>query len=100
MLHSCTTRRFGSQDTSQDTFLPASQSNCLRLKRAGSLTVNMAAPRSSYNHNTRRTRWEGCGQGVNKTQHDANGIPTIDAAFPDTAAMVKGIHGLGLSAGW
>ena len=44
--------------------------------------------------------WEGCGAGVNGTQHDAKGIPTIDATFPDTAAMVKGIHALGLSAGW
>ena len=26
---------------------------------------------------------------MDKTQHDAKGLPTIDAAFPDTAAMVK-----------
>lgn len=44
--------------------------------------------------------WEGCGQGVNHTQHDIHGIPTIDAAFPDTAGMVKQIHSLGLTAGW
>jgi alpha-galactosidase len=44
--------------------------------------------------------WEGCGQGVDKTQHDASGIPTIDAAFPDTATMVKQIHAKGLAAGW
>ena len=44
--------------------------------------------------------WEGCGQGVDHTQHDIHGIPTIDAAFPDTAAMVEQIHALGLTAGW
>lgn len=44
--------------------------------------------------------WEGCGQGVNGTQHAADGTPTIDAAFPDTKGMVQSIHGLGLSAGW
>ena len=44
--------------------------------------------------------WEGCGAGVNGTQHDAQGVPTIDDAFPDTGAMVRSIHGLGLKAGW
>ena len=38
--------------------------------------------------------------GVDHTQHDAKGLPTIDAAFPDTGAMVKQIHAKGLSAGW
>ena len=44
--------------------------------------------------------WEGCGQGVDHTQHDAQGNPTIDAAFPDTGKMVQQIHALNLSAGW
>ncbi|KAL1524703.1 hypothetical protein AB1Y20_019588 [Prymnesium parvum] len=45
--------------------------------------------------------WEACGAGVNGTQHNAQGRPTIDEkAFPDTAAMVAQIHSLGLSAGW
>ena len=59
--------------------------------------------------------WEGCGQGVDHTQHEADGTPTIDGAFPDTAGMVQKIHGgstitgqalkhetvgLGLKAGW
>jgi len=44
--------------------------------------------------------WEGCGAGVNKTQHDAAGIPTIDDQFPDTAKMVDDIHALDLAAGW
>jgi hypothetical protein len=45
--------------------------------------------------------WEGCGEGVNGTQHDASGLPTIDtASFPDTGGMVSDIHGLGLAAGW
>ena len=45
--------------------------------------------------------WEGCGQGINGTQHDAQGFPTIDEhAFPDMQSMVEHIHDLGLSAGW
>ncbi len=45
--------------------------------------------------------WEGCGAGVNGTQHDAQGIPTVDTdTFPDTAKMVDGIHAAGLTAGW
>ena len=45
--------------------------------------------------------WEGCGQGVNKTQHDAQGLPTIDTeTFPDTGKMVKEIQALGLDCGW
>jgi alpha-galactosidase len=44
--------------------------------------------------------WEGCGQGVDKTQHDAAGLPTIDSNFPDTKKMVQQIHALNLSAGW
>ena len=44
--------------------------------------------------------WEGCGSGVNGTQHKADGTPTIDTAFPDTSKMVTDIHGLALAAGW
>ena len=44
--------------------------------------------------------WEGCGAGVNGTQHARDGTPTIDSAFPDTAGMVKAIHAKGLAAGW
>ena len=44
--------------------------------------------------------WEGCGAGVNGTQHAADGTPTIDAAFPNTSEMVKDIHAKGLAAGW
>ena len=45
--------------------------------------------------------WEGCGAGVNHTQHNASGLPTIDtAAFPSMPKMVAQVHGLGLSAGW
>ena len=44
---------------------------------------------------------EGCGLGVNKTQHAADGTPTVDPhSFPDTQAMVAQIHAKGLSAGW
>jgi hypothetical protein len=45
--------------------------------------------------------WEGCGQGVNKTQHDAKGDPVINKArFPDMAGMVKYTHDKGLKIGW
>ena len=45
--------------------------------------------------------WEGCGAGVNHTQHAADGRPTIDTkSFPDTKAMVTDVHALGLVAGW
>ena len=44
--------------------------------------------------------WEGCGAGVNGTQHDAAGLPTIDSNFPDTGKMVDEVHNLGLECGW
>ncbi len=44
--------------------------------------------------------WEGCGLGVNGTQHAADGTPVIAQTFPDTGAMVARIHALGLAAGW
>lgn len=44
--------------------------------------------------------WEACGAGVNGTQHNADGTPTIDPTFPDTKGMVDQIHALGLKAGW
>ena len=44
--------------------------------------------------------WEGCGAGVNGTQHDSDGTPTIDSDFPDTKKMVDEIHAKGLKAGW
>ena len=43
--------------------------------------------------------WEGCGQGVNGTQHDAAGNPVVNAKFPDMAGLVKQGHKLGLQAG-
>ena len=45
--------------------------------------------------------WEGCGAGVNGTQHDAAGNPTIKtSAFPDLSAVVKYGHFQGLHVGW
>ena len=44
--------------------------------------------------------WEGCGLGVNGTQHAADGRPVVALTFPDTGAMVARIHELGLAAGW
>jgi hypothetical protein len=44
--------------------------------------------------------WEGCGMGVNKTQHAANGDPVINKKFPDMAGLVKYGHTAGLKMGW
>ena len=45
--------------------------------------------------------WEGCGQGVNKTQHDANGNPVINTyRFPDMAKLVEFGHNAGVKMGW
>ena len=45
--------------------------------------------------------WEACGVGVNGTQHDAQGRPTINTTrFPSMKAMVEHGHGLGLEVGW
>ena len=42
--------------------------------------------------------WEGCGQGVNGTQHDAQGDPVVNAKFPDMQGLVKYGHDRGLKA--
>ena len=43
----------------------------------------------------------GCGQGVNGTQHDAQGNPVVNTAkFPDIGGLVKYGHDHGLSVGW
>lgn len=45
--------------------------------------------------------WEDCTAGAAPSrQHDAAGLPTIDARFPDMGGMVARIHDLGLTAGW
>jgi alpha-galactosidase len=45
--------------------------------------------------------WEGCGMGVNGTQHAAGGNPVINTQkFPDMAGLVKHGHDAGLKIGW
>jgi len=44
--------------------------------------------------------WEGCGAGINGTQHDAKGNPTINSKFPDMDALVKYGHSKNLKMGW
>ena len=45
--------------------------------------------------------WEACRAGVNDTQHDAEGRPTVNATrFPNMSAMVEYGHSLGLEVGW
>eukprot|EP00937_MAST-01D_sp_MAST-1D-sp2_P005381 g5381.t1 len=44
--------------------------------------------------------WEGCGAGVNGSQHDAAGNPTINDKFPDLGAVVKYGHFNNLKVGW
>lgn len=45
--------------------------------------------------------WEGCGEGVNGTQHDASGAPVIHApSFPDMKGLVDAAHSSNLTMGW
>lgn len=44
--------------------------------------------------------WEGCGQGINGTQHDAKGNPVINKKFPDVPSLVEYGHSLGLKVGF
>ena len=45
--------------------------------------------------------WEACGVGVNHTQHDAQGRPTVNTTrFPSMRAMVDHGHSLGLEVGF
>lgn len=45
--------------------------------------------------------WEGCGEGVNGTQHYANGTPaTNNVLFPDMKGLVGYGHSHGLKMGW
>jgi hypothetical protein len=45
--------------------------------------------------------WEGCGLGVNKTQHFLNGTPaTNPTLFPDMKGLVEYGHAKGLKMGW
>merc|ERR1719273_98159 len=44
--------------------------------------------------------WEGCGQGINNTQHDAKGNPVINSKFPNMMALVQYGNSKGLKMGW
>ena len=45
--------------------------------------------------------WEACGVGVNGTQHDAQGRPTVNQTrFPSLKQLVDTGHQLGLEVGW
>jgi len=45
--------------------------------------------------------WEGCGEGVNGTQHDAKGNPVINTKkFPDMGKLVRDAHSQDLLIGW
>lgn len=44
--------------------------------------------------------WEGCGQGVNGTQHDEKGNPVINKKFPDMKSLVAHGHQAGLKVGF
>jgi len=45
--------------------------------------------------------WEGCGRGVNGTQHYLNGTPATNTAlFPDMKGLVDYGHAKGLKMGW
>eukprot|EP00729_Bicosta_minor_P000100 gene100-10827_t len=44
--------------------------------------------------------WEGCGMGVNHTQHYVNGTPAVRADFPDIKALVDYGHSKGVKMGF
>jgi len=45
--------------------------------------------------------WEGCGQGVNGTQHYVNGTPAANpVTFPDMQGLVDYSHSKGVKMGW
>jgi alpha-galactosidase len=44
--------------------------------------------------------WEGCGQGVNGTQHDVAGNPVVNSKFPDLKGLVDYGHKAGLQVGF
>ena len=45
--------------------------------------------------------WEGCGQGVNHTQHYVNGTPAVDLVkFPDLKGLVDYGHSKGVKMGF
>jgi len=44
--------------------------------------------------------WEGCGMGVDGTQHYANGTPAVNAKFPDLASLVAYGHSKGVQMGF
>jgi hypothetical protein len=44
--------------------------------------------------------WEGCGQGVNGTQHYVNGTPAIRPDFPDLKSLVDYAHSKGMVRPW
>ena len=44
--------------------------------------------------------WEGCGEGVNNTQHYLNGTPAVASTFPDMKGLVQYGHSKGLKMGW
>merc|ERR1712028_219178 len=44
--------------------------------------------------------WEGCGMGVDGTQHYTNGTPAVNAKFPDLASLVAYGHSKGVQMGF
>lgn len=44
--------------------------------------------------------WEGCGMGINGTQHYLNGTPAVRADFPDLKALVDYGHSKGVKMGF
>ena len=66
--------------------------------------ANGAAPTSlqdlGYNMVGIDEGWEGCGLGVNGTQHYANGTPAVKPDFPDLKGLVDYGHSKGVKMGF
>lgn len=63
-------------------------------------TPNVSLADVGYNMAGVDEGWEGCGMGVNGTQHDAQGNPVINSKFPDMGGLVKYSHANKIRIGW
>lgn len=90
---------FGNRIT-QDMMIGAAEALVAKTRRVPGREGNVSLCDLGYCSVGVDEGWEGCGMGVNKTQHDASGAPTIASSFADTGGMVSQIHKMGLKAGW
>ena len=82
------------EDVSQEKIL--AQVHALAARRHGQPSLLDAG----YTHIGIDDGWQACGKGVNKSFHDAQGRPIINAKFPDMRGMVSEANDVGVQMGW